>query len=86
MITLFFPMNQPTKVGENMKEEGSEPIRVRINYFEPLSSILEKFNNHYNKTGIEVAKLYNKFGQEIPLTYRVQKTNLDVYFLSSNES
>jgi len=70
MITLFYPLNS----------DNVEAIRIRTNYFEPLNSVLEKFNNHHNKTNSPISKLYNKYGQEIPLTYQIQKTNLDVYF------
>jgi len=80
MIILFYPLKESQKSSPDIVA-----IRVRINYFETLASVLEKFNQQqYNKLGFRVTKLYNKYGQEIPLTYHVQKNNLDVYWSEEN--
>lgn len=57
--------------------EEVRPIEIYIKYFEYLSDVLEKFNTFQK---MKITKLYNQYGQEIPLTYRIQKTGLTVFF------
>ena len=56
---------------------NEEPIKIQIDYFVPLIEVLNKFNS---ETGYGINRLYNRFGQELPFCYKVQKTGLDVYY------
>lgn len=60
------------------KTPDDRSIEVYIKYFDYLSDVLQKFNEQYNK---DIGKIYNQYGQELPLTYRVQKTGLEVYYI-----
>ena len=63
-----------------------EPVRFRINYFQSLQKTLEYFNRDREMRGeYLISKFYNKYGQEIPLNYNVQKNFLDVYFLKDDQ-
>ena len=64
----------------SIDKKSSEPIKscdIHIKYFESLHVVLEKFNTTYNKN---ITELFNQFGQQIPLTYRIQKTGLHLYY------
>ena len=68
MIVYFYDLKQGT---------DQRPLELYIKYFEYLSIVLEKFNETHNKN---ISKLFNQYGQEIPLVYRVQKTGLETFF------
>lgn len=70
MLTLlFYSKDQPI--------EDQKPKEIRFKYFNPLEDALEKFNDVHDQN---ISKVYNRYGQEIPLTYRVQKTNLELFY------
>ena len=64
-------------VFHNIQLKGATGYSLSVKYFETLQNILEQFNEQMGKS---VKKLYNKYGQELPLSYRIQKTGLEVYF------
>ena len=90
MIILLYEL---IRAGEEDSEEAGEiigiskePVRFRINYFQSLQRVLENFNRDREMNGdYLISKFYNKYGQEIPLNYNVQKNFLDVYFLKEDE-
>lgn len=75
MIIYFYKLNT--------SKDQQRPIEFYIKYFDYLSNVLENFNNKHNK---DLNRLYNQYGQEIPLIYRVQKTGLDVYYNDETKS
>lgn len=64
------------------KVEDRFPTTVYIKYFATLAETLMIFNEQTHRS---VEKLYNQYGQLIPLTYNVQKTGLEVYFIEDVE-
>lgn len=64
--------------------EGQRPKEISVKYFEQLTVALDKFNQIYDhptmNPRINISKVYNQYGQEIPLTYKVQKTNLELFY------
>ena len=68
MLTLLFYSKDKPK---------QNPVKITFKYFYPLSDALEKFNDLHDQN---ISKLYNQYGQEIPLTYRVQRTNLELFY------
>lgn len=76
MIVLFYQKDIPI--------EGQRPKELNVNYYEQLITILDKFNKIYNHPAmnppIYITKVYNQYGQDIPLTYRIQKTNLELFY------
>jgi hypothetical protein len=77
MLTILFYQ-------KDMPVEGQRPKEIRVKYFEPLTVALDKFNEIYNhpsmKPAIYIIKVYNQYGQDIPLTYKIQKTNLELFY------
>lgn len=73
-ITIYFK-----KLGQ---KEDRFPTTIYIKYFATLAEALESFNE---QTRRDISVLYNEFGQVIPLTYNIQKTGLEVYFLEDSE-
>lgn len=71
-ITVYFK-----RLGRNEKF----PKTVYIKYFATLAEALEIFNE---QTRLGIEKLYNEYGQVIPLTYNVQKTGLEVYYIDDS--
>jgi hypothetical protein len=61
----------------NSLEEQQKSLDIYLKYFDTLEQALEKFNQIHNKN---ITELFNQYGQKIPLTYRVQKTGLCLYF------
>jgi hypothetical protein len=60
-----------------IKGRRSKGIQVYAKYYINLTEVLKSFNA---KQGLDITKLYNRYGQEIPLSYRVQNTGLEVYY------
>lgn len=76
MIVYFYQLDQT---------DSAKSLEVNIKYFESLENTLIKLNQIYSqKLGEEIEEVYNQYGQKIPLTYRVQKTGLKVYYRLSN--
>lgn len=70
---------------KDLSMDEQRPKEVRIKYFEPLTMAVEKFNeiyacNRLKDPAPEISKVYNQYGQDLPLTYRIQKTNLDLFY------
>jgi len=63
----------------NPTDQNKKSQEIYINYFETLESAITKFNE-IKKPKSNLTKLYNQYGQEIPLNYNVQKTGLKVYY------
>jgi len=70
MLTLLF-------YSKDKPFEDQKPLEIRFKYFNPLEDALEKFNDIHDKN---ISKIYNRYGQEIPLTYRIQKTNFELFY------
>jgi hypothetical protein len=68
----FYPIS--TRKQEN---PPPKPYQITVRYFMPLTDALDNFEE---KVGWRIDKLYNIYGQEVPLTYKVQKSNIDFYF------
>lgn len=65
---------------ETLKKKDSSNFDAKdlyIKYFDNLETCIQKFEEKYS---IKIDKLYNKYAQEIPLNYNVQKTGLNVYY------
>lgn len=77
MLTIFF-------YHKDQSTEGQRPKEIRVKYFEPLTTAVDKFNDIYNhpsmKPPTHITKVYNQYGQDIPLTYKIQKTNLELFY------
>lgn len=61
----------------NLNHTEAANYEIYVPYWRTLEQILEIFNE---QTGKDVEKVYNSFGQAIPLNYRIQKTNLELYY------
>ena len=78
MLTLlFYRKDQPI--------DEQRPKEMRFRYFDPLTVAIDKFNDLFvdserEGSAPEISKLYNRYGQEIPLNYRVQRTNLELFY------
>lgn len=61
----------------NLQFQEVPGYALYVKYFASLQEIIDLFNQQMGKS---VRKLYNQYGQELPLTYKLQKTGLDVYY------
>ena len=60
----------------NIQLKGASGYTISVKYHETLEEIVNIFNEQMGKS---IKKVYNQYGQELPLTYRVQKTGLEIY-------
>lgn len=72
LILYFYELSSLEKPVEERKA-----INISFRYFDTLQQAIEKFNDIYKKN---ITEVFNQFGQKIPLTYRVQKTGLNLYY------
>lgn len=56
-------------------------IEVFVRYNEPLQDALDNLNQ-YRSPDNQIAKLFNEYGQEIPLTYKVKGDNTFYYTIN----
>ena len=56
---------------EPIDKTNPQRLELSVGYDESLESILTKLND-YRAPDNQITKLYNEYGQEIPLTYHVR--------------
>ena len=54
-------------------------LEISVDYNEKLEIVLARLNK-FRAPNNQISKLYNEFGQEIPLTYQV-KGNITFYYI-----
>lgn len=59
----------------------TKPAKIFVNVGSTIENIISVYNLTFNA---QITNLYNLYGQSLPTSYQVQKTDLDVYVFHKN--